>query len=74
MLRLTPRRREVLELIVAGKSDKEIAADLEIAVSTVRTLLQTLYCDTGQAGRVRLALWYVRFQASNPDLFPARAA
>lgn len=74
MLRLTPRRREVLDLIVAGAADKEIAAELGVAVSTVRSMLQTLYCDTGQAGRVRLALWYVRFQASNPDLFPARAA
>lgn len=74
MLRLTPRRREVLDLVVAGMADKEIAAELGVAVATVRTTLQTLYCDTGQAGRVRLALWYVRFQALNPDLFKKVAA
>jgi DNA-binding NarL/FixJ family response regulator len=74
MLRLTPRRREVLDLIVAGLADKEIAAELGVQVTTVRTMLQTLYVDTGQAGRVRLALWYVRFQALNPDLFASKVA
>ena len=34
-LPLTPRQREVLQLLVEGYSAKEIAADLEISISTV---------------------------------------
>ncbi|MEE9358660.1 response regulator transcription factor [Candidatus Vondammii sp. HM_W22] len=33
--RLTPREREVLELVVAGKRNKVIAADLDVSQSTV---------------------------------------
>jgi len=33
--RLTPREREILELVVAGKRNKVIAADLGITQSTV---------------------------------------
>lgn len=42
-VRFTPRERDVLALLVAGMSDKEIAARLRIGVGTVRTHLATLY-------------------------------
>jgi DNA-binding NarL/FixJ family response regulator len=35
--RLTPRQREVLQLVVEGKTTKEIAAMLEVGVKTVET-------------------------------------
>jgi DNA-binding NarL/FixJ family response regulator len=34
---LSPREREVLQLIAAGRSSKEIAASLEIGLATVET-------------------------------------
>jgi two-component system, LuxR family, response regulator FixJ len=34
---LTPRERAVLDLVVAGKSSKEIASQLELGVRTVET-------------------------------------
>ncbi len=35
--RLTPRQREILQLIAEGKSSKEIAHDLDISLKTVET-------------------------------------
>ena len=32
---LTPRERQVLELVVEGKANKVIAADLELSIKTV---------------------------------------
>lgn len=65
MVRITPRRREVLEALADGLEDKEIASRLHISVATVRTLLQVLYIETCCAGRVRLAVWWVRMRAGD---------
>jgi len=35
LAQLTPREREVMELLIAGKSSKEIAAALKVSVRTV---------------------------------------
>jgi LuxR family maltose regulon positive regulatory protein len=40
---LTPREREVLQLIVTGRSNPEIAAQLVIAVTTVKTHVKNIY-------------------------------
>jgi len=40
---LTPREKEVLSLIVEGKSYKMIAADLSIGFETVRTHVKNIY-------------------------------
>ncbi|HVC75391.1 MAG TPA: helix-turn-helix transcriptional regulator [Candidatus Micrarchaeaceae archaeon] len=42
-LHITPRQRQILDLAVRGCTDKEIAADMGIAVSTVRTYLERFY-------------------------------
>jgi DNA-binding NarL/FixJ family response regulator len=56
---LTPRQREVLQLIAEGYSNKEIASRLELAVKTVEThrteLMQRLGIH-GVAGLVRYAI------------------
>jgi LuxR family maltose regulon positive regulatory protein len=40
---LTTRERTILRLLAAGHSSPEIAAELVVAVSTVRTHLKSLY-------------------------------
>jgi DNA-binding CsgD family transcriptional regulator len=52
---ITPREREVIEILLAGKTDKEIALALNIAVNTVQVHLKRIYRRTGAAGRFALS-------------------
>jgi DNA-binding CsgD family transcriptional regulator len=47
----SPRQVQIISLIAAGASDKEIAGRLGISVPTVRTHLQRLYRDRGLRNR-----------------------
>ncbi len=53
---LTRRESQVVELVVRGYSNREIAVELGISVHTVRTYLQTLTAKFGVSGRYRLAM------------------
>jgi DNA-binding NarL/FixJ family response regulator len=57
---LTPRESEVLEQIVAGKSNKEIAAELAISEATVKTHINTLLSKLGVADRTQAATAAIR--------------
>jgi DNA-binding CsgD family transcriptional regulator len=52
---ITPREREVIEVMLQGKNDKEIAVKLNIAVNTVQVHLKRIYRKTGAAGRFALS-------------------
>ncbi|MDR2869512.1 MAG: helix-turn-helix transcriptional regulator [Deferribacteraceae bacterium] len=52
---ITPREHQVIEILLLGKTDKEIAIELELAVSTVHAHLKRVYKKTGAAGRFALA-------------------
>jgi DNA-binding CsgD family transcriptional regulator len=52
---ITPREREVVEAMLVGKSDKEIAIKLNMAVNTVQVHLKRIYKKTGAAGRFALS-------------------
>jgi DNA-binding CsgD family transcriptional regulator len=52
---ITPREREVVEILLSGKTDKEIAIALDIAVNTVQVHLKRIYRKTGAAGRFALS-------------------
>jgi DNA-binding NarL/FixJ family response regulator len=49
----SPRQAEIVELIAGGLEDKEIARQLGVSVTTVRTHLQRLYRQIGVHNRSR---------------------
>jgi DNA-binding CsgD family transcriptional regulator len=52
---LTPRQREVLELVLLGRENKEIAADLGLAEQSVKTLVSHLLRKFEVPNRAALA-------------------
>jgi DNA-binding CsgD family transcriptional regulator len=58
--RLTVREVEVLRLIVAGKSSREIAEELVLSVRTVERHVANIYRKTDTHGRAQLATFAVR--------------
>jgi DNA-binding NarL/FixJ family response regulator len=57
---LTPRERDVLQLVGAGLSNQEIADQLHLGVTTVKTHITNLMTKTDTPNRVRLAVLAVR--------------
>lgn len=57
---LTPREMEVLELIVKGKANKEIAADLSITEGTVKVHVNNILGKLGVSDRTQAATTALR--------------
>jgi DNA-binding NarL/FixJ family response regulator len=55
--RLTSREREILRLLAAGASNKEIAFALNVTVSTVKQHLTKMFRELRQPDRLHLALY-----------------
>lgn len=53
---LSPRERDVLRLVLAGRSNDEIGGDLHVSRKTVEAHMSRLYERFGVASRVELAL------------------
>lgn len=53
---LTVRERQILELMLQGKSNDEIAVSLQVSRKTIEVHLSRLYSRFGAMGRVELAL------------------
>jgi len=56
VLRLSPGQAKVVELILRGQKDKEIARQLKLRHSTVRTYLNRAFQRLGVTDRVGLVL------------------
>lgn len=57
-LPFTPRENEILELICAGYSNKEIAKTCDIGLSTVKAHIYNLYKKMGVSSRFQAILWW----------------
>jgi PAS domain S-box-containing protein len=54
---LTPRARDVLELVAQGRSDDEIAKKLGVSRNTIRNHVSAIYRSTGVRKRSALIVW-----------------
>ena len=57
---ITSREMQVLLLIAAGRSNKEIARELFVAEKTVKTHVSSILAKLGVADRTQAALYAVR--------------
>lgn len=60
MATVTAREHDVLALVADGMSNAEIADELHLSVTTVKTHVANLMSKTGCDNRVRLAIYYIR--------------
>jgi len=54
---LTPRELEILELVLAGYTNKAIAAEIFISEKTVEFHLDNIYTKIGTRTRVMAGIW-----------------
>lgn len=64
---LSPREREVLRLVAAGRSNKEIGVDLGLSENTVKTYIREILSRLDVADRTQAALIAVRYGLVDPD-------
>jgi len=67
-VKVTPRDQQVLNLLVQGCSNKEIAGQLNISPRTVKQHLRTLFLRAGiRDGRKRVKLAIAMFAKEEPQ-------
>jgi NarL family two-component system response regulator LiaR len=64
---LTGREREVLRGIAIGRTNKEIARSLDIALTTVKSHVRAILDKLGVDSRTQAALYAVRSQMLSPE-------
>lgn len=57
--KLTEREKEVLELIVQGKSNPQIAKELVLSIHTVKAHLESIFKKLGVHNKVQAAVYTV---------------
>jgi two-component system, NarL family, response regulator LiaR len=67
---LSPRERDVLQLIARGHSNRQIARDLAIGEQTVKTHVRGILAKLGLQDRVQAAIFALRHQAGSREHQP----
>lgn len=62
MNQLSPREREIAELVAIGAPNKEIARRLSLSEKTVKNVLTKVFIKTNTQSRTQLALHVVRWE------------
>jgi len=65
---LTSREREVLEMVVLGLTNEQIASRVSLSTHTVKFHLASLYAKLGVANRTEAAVAYTRRIQDGGDL------
>jgi DNA-binding NarL/FixJ family response regulator len=55
-MQLSPQQARIVELVLRGMGDRQIAAAMEIGEPTIRTYLQRIFRRTNARGRMELAM------------------
>lgn len=71
---LSPRQREILALVAAGRTSKEIASALGISESTVNWHLTNVFERLGASSRAEAVALAMREEADRGDLPPPVSA
>jgi DNA-binding NarL/FixJ family response regulator len=72
-VKVTPRDQQVLNLLVQGCSNKEIAGQLNISPRTVKQHLRTLFLRAGiREGRKRVKLAIAMYSKEGPQSWQNR--
>jgi LuxR family transcriptional regulator, positive regulator of biofilm formation len=58
---LTRRERDVLEAVASGAKNEEIAKDLHVSLSTVKTHVYSIYKKIDVSNRLQAALWASKY-------------
>jgi PAS domain S-box-containing protein len=64
---LTPREQEVLQLLVGGLTNKEIAVEMHYSVGTVKNVVQRVIEKLGVSDRTQAAVYAVRAGLNPPS-------
>jgi DNA-binding CsgD family transcriptional regulator len=64
---LSPRQREILALVAAGRTSKEIAGQLGISESTVNWHISNVFERLGASSRAEAVAVAMREEAQRPD-------
>ena len=56
---MTPRERQVAECVARGLSNKEIARELWVSLSTVKFHISGIYAKLGFTRRAELIRWFL---------------
>jgi len=54
------RQLQILELLVAGLLNKEIAHKLHLSEGTIKVFMSVIFAKSGMTNRTELAVWWVR--------------
>ena len=57
---LTPRELEILQLVIAGKTNKEIAQEIFVCKKTVEFHLDHIYSKLGIRTRLLAGIWAIQ--------------
>lgn len=71
---LSPRQREILTLVAAGRTSKEIAGDLGISESTVNWHISNVFGRLGASSRAEAVALAMRHEAGESDGSGSRTA